>query len=112
MTPAQAYERLHFRIEPHALPAELAVRVNNPSPYFVTLSSLVLRASGAPPVPVASLRRQQERMIAPWSDAVLILDLLSASRPDLRSLELVYSVVNDHGGESRGERIDVSLGLP
>lgn len=119
MTPAQAHERLQFRVEEGQEPDGLSVRVSNPSPYFITLTSLELRDPAASSEPqsehasaaLATLRRQQERMIAPWSDAVIALDGL-AFRPVPRHWRLHFGVVNDHGGESRGERSDASPGVP
>ena len=117
MTPEEAHQRLRFRIDsaaPTAVDGALSVRVHNPSPYFLTFRSLDVRASAQAPA-FASLRKAQERMVAPWSDAVLQLDLPTQAadwprRAMPEHAHIFFSVVNDHGGESSGERNDVQGG--
>lgn len=95
-TADQAHEQLCFSYD--AATGQLAVR--NPSPYHITFRKLALRASGDGPV-IAELGKTAERMVEPGSERAFPLPPKRTPSPEM---VIAYSVINDYGGDTPGQR--------
>ncbi|MBO9356644.1 fimbria/pilus periplasmic chaperone [Bordetella petrii] len=94
-TADRAHEQLCFSYDA----AARKLRVVNPTPYHITFRSLQLRrANGST---AAELSGRQDRMIAPASERAFDLPLKGAASADLT---VQYSVINDFGGDTSGQR--------
>jgi len=86
------------------------VRVENPSPYHVTLSHLALRRAGDPTSAPALLEFQHqsnlERMVAPMGELLMPLEwgALPPGTALPSALEVNYSTINDSGGLEPGQQ--------
>jgi len=95
-TADQAHEQLCFSYE--AATGRLTVR--NPTPYHITFRKLALRESTSGPA-IAELGKTTERMVEPTSERVFPLP---SRRAPAAKLVVTYSVINDYGGDTAGER--------
>lgn len=92
----QAHEQLCFA---HDATSQHLI-VYNPSPFYITFRSLVLHPSSNE-TPVNELGRQDERMVAPASELRIPL---SRSQALPVGTVVRYSIINDYGGDTHGQR--------
>jgi len=97
----QAHEQLCFRYDR----ATGRLTVRNPSPYHITFRKLALQASAKGPV-LAELGKKAEKMLAPASERTFHLP---TKRAPLAGLVVDYSVINDYGGTTPGQRDNKTL---
>lgn len=92
----QAHEQLCFSYDA----ASGRLTAHNPSPYHITFRKLALRASPDGPV-IAELGKTTDRMIPPASERAFPLPSRRVPSP---GMVVVYSVINDYGGDTPGQR--------
>lgn len=100
MTPAQAFEKLEFSLLKSS--SRYQVRVKNPSPYYLTFRDLTLRHSKASPA-AGTLGKTKDKMVPPFGELLLPMDGVKANQ--LSGLKAFYSLINDYGGDTPGERV-------
>jgi len=107
--PAKAASTLRFSVEAPLADGRAQIRVHNPSPYHVTLSSLELRRAGEPVDAPALLEFQHqsnlERMAPPMGELVMPLEW-RALTPDATlpgEWQVDFRIINDSGGLEPGQ---------
>lgn len=101
MQPERAHERLQFALDDDK-GRERHLRVNNPTPYYVTFRTITLRRSVDAPV-LAEVGRSAERMVAPGGSLTWPLKVAQGQGSLPEDVQAFFSVINDYGGETRGQ---------
>ncbi|WDH19990.1 molecular chaperone [Pseudomonas chlororaphis] len=79
------------------------ILVHNPTPYYVTFRSLMLRQSSDTPV-LVELGQVRERVVAPMGELLLPLVFVSKQGRLPTDSKVFFTLINDYGGETHGEQ--------
>lgn len=102
MQQERAQEQLQFALEAGKAGSQ-HIRVSNPTPYYVTFRTIKLRRSPDAPA-LAEVGQTAERMVAPGGSLTLPLKVAEGHGPLPEDVQVFFSVVNDYGGETSGQR--------
>lgn len=103
MQPERAHEQLQFVLVLDKA-GNQHIRVNNPTPYYITFRAIALRQSADAPA-LAEVGRHAERMmVAPRGSLTLPLTVAERQGPLPENVQVFFSIVNDFGGETHGQR--------
>lgn len=100
VTPEQSYESLSFRVK--KTPETFAVRLDNPSPYYINFSKLELLLPGGEVVS-AHFEDVNSKFAPPQGELSIPLPRLKSMPP--AGSKVRYTLVNDSGGFSHGEQM-------
>ncbi|UVZ93287.1 fimbrial biogenesis chaperone [Enterobacter hormaechei] len=95
MKPAEAYRKLNFRLN------NTKLNVKNQSPYFITFKSISI-GKGKNIKPLGVVEKFNDRMIPPFGE--ITYDLKTTSKLISKGNKVIYSVINDYGGETTNEQ--------
>jgi len=105
VSPDKAAESLQFSIAEPAGDGRMQVRVYNPSPYYVTFSTLALQAAGTASDAGTALARfgadaPDARMVAPMNELILPLapESLATGMRLPAEVQVSFTLINDAGG--------------
>jgi len=109
LKPEKAFEQLQFSLDEPLADGRMQLRIHNPSPYHVTLTTLELRHaddSGAPGTrPLLGFNHYSRagRMVAPMQELLMPLEWVEAApgTPLPANLRVDFTVINDAGGMPR-----------
>jgi chaperone protein EcpD len=95
MKPAEAYRKLDFKVNGAKL------IVTNSSPYYVTFKSIII-GKDKNDKPLGVVGKFHNRMISPYSE--IRYDLKTTANKIPKGNKVIYSVINDYGGETTNEQ--------
>lgn len=95
MKPAEAYKKINFRV------TDKKLYVKNPTPYFVTFKSIII-GKDKNAKPLGLVDNFQQRMISPYGELKFEIKTNSYAVP--KGNKVIYSVINDYGGETVNEQ--------
>jgi len=105
--PEQAHERLRFALLQTEVDNTLRLQVYNPSPYHITFRKLALHDPTNAQVTVLaelSADASGDRMVAPMGNIVMTLTRKSEISTQMAGATVVFSTINDYGGNTDGQR--------